>query len=437
MGNLTVSKFSGSSLSDSENVVRAMQIIKSDSSRRFVIISAPGKTSGEIGITDMLYMCHSGSANRENYNDILERVRKRYESIIDALGMNFDLEAEIKPLEKDLISGMSADHIAGRGEYIMAGIIAAYLGWERVDAADIIRFDNDGTLNESETIRLSRDKLRNMAHAVIPGFYGAKQNGETKTFPRKGGDITGGLIARSVNADLLEKWNLKTEIFSADPETVNDPAMIRTLTYSEALALNYAGIKTIHDSVIMLLKDTDMNVRVRSILKPDDEGTLITSEKKTDAAAVCITGRQKFNIIHIEKHGVNKICGIGEKLLGVFTKHKIACEHFLSGIHKLSFVLKTPTFDLRRNEILNDIRQAVSPESITVDDSLSLIAVIGNGMGTVKGKFAKIFSALYGTDINIRMVDQGADDLSIILGVDDKDYHKAVNALYEGVIMKG
>lgn len=437
MSNLTVSKFSGSALSDTDGVISAMKIIKADSSRRFVIISAPGKTHDDIGITDMLYLCQANSANRENYSGIIENIRRRYEAIINALGMNFDLESEIQPLMKDLISGMSPDHIAGRGEYIMAGIIAKYLGWERIDAADIIRFRNDGTLNESETIRLSRERLKNVTHAVIPGFYGTKENGETKTFPRKGGDITGGLIARSVDADLLEKWNKTTEIFSADPQTVNDPAMIRKLTYSEALALNYAGIKTIHDSVIMLLKDTNIKVRVRSISKPDDEGTLITSEKKTDAAAVCITGRQKFNIVHVEKHGVNKICGFGEKLLGVFTKHKIACEHFLSGIHKLSFVLKTPIFDLRRKEILDDIKKAVAPESITVDNSLSLIAVIGSGMGVTKGKFAKIFSALYGTDINVRMVDQGSDDLSIILGVNDEDYDKAVNALYECMIMKG
>lgn len=437
MSNLTVSKFSGSALSDTDGVISAMKIIKADSSRRFVIISAPGKTHDDIGITDMLYLCQANSANRENYSGIIENIRRRYEAIINALGMNFDLESEIQPLIKDLISGMSSDHIAGRGEYIMAGIIAKYLGWERIDAADIIRFRNDGTLNESETIRLSRERLKNVTHAVIPGFYGTKENGETKTFPRKGGDITGGLIARSVDADLLEKWNKTTEIFSADPQTVNDPAMIRKLTYSEALALNYAGIKTIHDSVIMLLKDTNIKVRVRSISKPDDEGTLITSEKKTDAAAVCITGRQKFNIVHVEKHGVNKICGFGEKLLGVFTKHKIACEHFLSGIHKLSFVLKTPIFDLRRKEILDDIKKAVAPESITVDNSLSLIAVIGSGMGVAKGKFAKIFSALYGTDINVRMVDQGSDNLSIILGVNDEDYDKAVNALYECMIMKG
>lgn len=440
MNELIVSKFGGNSLSTPEGVKRAAEIIKSDSSRRYVIVSAPGKTHDEIGITDMLYMCYSNFSNSETYHDILRKIHERYEAIIISLGITFDIESEITSLTKDLISGMSSDFIASRGEYIMSGIMASYLGWERIDAAEIICFNDDGSLNESETLRLSRERLTGMNHAVIPGFYGTMTNGEIKTFPRKGGDITGGLIARSLDAGLFEKWNVKTEIFSADPSLVDSPAVIRNLTYTEALELNYVGIRTLHDDVINLLRDSGINASIRSTENPEDAGTLITSDIPENIkrnVTVCIAGRRKFNVIHIEKFGVNRICGFGEKLLRVFAGYGIACEHCLSGIHKMSIVLKTPIFDLRRNDILNDIRKVVEADSVGVEGNLSLIAVIGKGIGPVKGTFAKIFNALADSGIKVRMIDQGSDDLNIIIGVDDDDFEESVRSLYQAMIVKG
>lgn len=440
MSNLIVSQFGGSSLSSPEGVKRAAEIINSDSSRHFVIVSAPEKTHDDIGITDMLYICYSNFSNEETYHDILRKIHERYEAIIISLGINFDLKSEIEALTKDLISGKSSDFIASRGEYIMSGIMASYLGWERIDASDIIRFNDDGTINESETLRLSRERLKKTNHAVIPGFYGAMKNGDVKTFPRKGGDITGGFIACSVDAGLFEKWNVKTEIFSADPLLVDSPVVIRNLTYTEALELNYVGIRTLHDDVITLLKDSGIQASIRSTKNPEDAGTLITSDITEDIKrniTVCIAGRRNFRSIHIEKFGVNRVCGFGEKLLRIFTGYGIACEHCLSGIHKISIVLKTPIFDLRRNDILNDIKRITEADSIKVENNLSLIAIIGKGMGTVKGTFAKIFNSLADSGINIRMIDQGSDDFNIIIGVNDDDYEKSVRALYQAMILKG
>ena len=438
MTNIIISKFGGSTVSDSEGVRRAAEIIKSLPSRRFVIISAPGKNSGDTGITDMLFMLHSNFANKECCDDLLAEISERFMRIIKALGIHYDIESEIASLKKDLASGKNADYIASRGELIMSGIFASYLGWEFIDASEIIFFNRDGTVNEPKTFAASRKKLLNTNHAVIPGFYGSLPDGGIKTFPRKGGDITAGLIARALDAGMLEKWNMKTEIFSADPSVVNDPAVIRNITYSEALELNYIGIKTIHDDVIMQLRNSGIPVSIKSTLKPDDEGTLITSALPNDVkrnTAVCIAGRSSFKIIHIEKFRVNHICGFGEKLLGIFARYRIACEHCLSGIHKMSVVLKTPAFDLKRREILSEIERELKTDSVTVEDNLSLIAVIGKGMGTTKGTFEKVFCALANADIKVRMIDQGSDDLNIILGVHDEDYHKAVNALYANMIV--
>lgn len=440
MNNLIVSQFSGSSLSTPEGVKRAAEIIKSDSSRHFVIVSAPGKTHDEIGITDMLYMCYSNFSNSETYHDILRKIHERYEAIIDSLGITFDIKSEIEALTADLVSGKSSDFIVSRGEYIMSGIMASYLGWERIDAADIICFNDDGTLNESETLRLSRERLTGTNHAVIPGFYGAMTSRGVKTFPRKGGDITGGLIACSVDAGLFEKWNMSREIFSVDPSLIASPAVIRNLTYTETLELNYIGVGILHDDVITLLMNSGIPASIRSTENPEDAGTLITSDIPEDvkrSVTVCIAGRRKFNVVHIEKFGVNRICGFGEKLLRVFAGYGIACEHCLSGIHKMSVVLKTPIFDLRRNDILNDIRRVVEADSVRIEGNLSLIAVIGKGMGTVKGTFAKAFNALADSGINVRMIDHGSDDLNIIIGVHDDDFEESIEALYQAMIVKG
>ena len=434
---MIVSKFGGSITATSEGVKKALEIIKSNPQRRYVIASAPGAASNGAGITDMLYMFYSSFFSKENYNDVLKKISSHYKQIIDGLGMNFDLDFEISELKKNLLAGKNLDFIASRGEYIMGKILAEFLGWNFIDASEIIFFNHDGTLDEEKTFSVANEKILNSKNAIIPGFYGSMPDGNIKTFSRGDGDSSGAIVARAVKADLFEKWSDKNQIFSADSAVIPDAKRIKNLTYTEAVEINYTGIKIIKDSVIFMLKEADIPLKIFSINDSEDEGMLISSKIPENASrniAVCISGRRGFNVIHIEKYGLNKMFGFGEKLFGLFAKYNIPCEHCLSGIHKMSVVIKTPMFDLKRKELFNEIKKAIEPDSITSENSLSIIAVIGQDIGPAKGTFAKVFSALAQAGVKVRMIDQGSDDLNIIVGVSDNDYEKAIRALHEAII---
>ena len=438
MNSLIVSRLGGDAAAGSDEIKKAADIIRSNPSRRYVIVSAPSATRQNVGITDLLYLCHSSFSNRENYLPILEKIYDRYDEIVSGLGISMSAGEEISALKKSLELGMNLDYIGSRGEYITARIFAEYLGWDFIDASELIFFNNDGTPDKEKTFRIAGEKLLSLERAVIPSFYGTLPDGKIKTFQRGDCDTAGALIACSVNADLFEKWSENAKIYSADPAVVPDPEVIRNVTYSEALELNYMGIKIANDNLMLMLNEAQIPMKISSINSPEDKGMLITPKLKEYSrldVTSCIAGRQNFSVIHIMKYGMNKNYGFSEKLFGVFAKHHIACQHYLSGIHQISVILKTPIFDIRRNEIIREIQEAVQPDSITLEKGLALIAVIGEGMGTVKGIFSRVFAALVHAGIKVRMTEQGADRLNIIIGVSDDDYVNAVKTLYRALVL--
>ena len=440
MSGIIVSKFGGTSLSDGEHIKQMADIILSDPSRRYVVVSAPGlRENDNIRVTDMFYICHSRYANRENFNEMIEKIESRFTDIVNELGIDFNIHAEITDLKKNLFLGRSNDYIVSRGEYIMGRIMAEYLGWDFVDAAEIIFFNRDGSVNREKTYPAIKEILGIHEHAVVPGFYGTLSGNNIKTFERGGADATGALIARSLEAEFIEKWTQSTEIFSADPSIVENPELIRNITYAELKELTYMGIDVVYDRVIAMLEGSKVKMKILSIDNPDDPGTMITPELMPDAkrdVAACIAGRRNYKVVHIHKFGLNRTVGIGQKMFGIFSKYNISCEHYMSGIYQFSIVVKNPMFDLRRADIIKNIKEAIDPENVEVEKDLSLIAVIGQGMGTVKGIFARMFNALAAADIKVRMIEQGADDLNIIIGVYDEDFETSIKALYDALILK-
>ena len=436
---LIVSKFGGISLADAEAIHKTTEVILSDPSRRYVVVSSPGiRSSDEIRITDLFYICHSRYHNRENFTEMLDKIEARFGEIVSGLGVGIDSKSLISSLKKDLFLGRTSDYIVSRGEYIMGRIMAEFLGWEFIDAARIIVFNRDGTLNLEKSLESVRQVLGSVERAVIPGFYGAVSGTNIKTFERGGGDATAAIIALAMKADLCEKWSESTEIFSADPAIVKNPEIIRNITYSELRELTYMGINIVYEDVILLLQGTGIPISIRSIHHKDDAGTLITDELQPNSrrdVAACIAGRRNYKVVHIYKFGLNKAVGIGQKVFGIFTSRNIACEHYLSGIYQFSIVLKNPMFDLKRAEILQALQEAINPEKIEIQKDLSLIAVVGEGMGTVKGIFAKAFDALAAANIKVRLIQQGGDDLNILIGVQDEDFNAAIKALYEAMIL--
>lgn len=436
---LIVSKFGGISMADAESVRQTAEIILSDPSRHYAVISSPGIRSGdEVRVTDMFYICHSRYMNRENFTEVLTKIEERYKEIIDGLGIRFDLHDEINELKKDLFLGRSNEYMVSRGEYIMGKIMAEYLGWAFVDAAKVIVFNRDGKLNVEASLAAIKEVLGKVEYAVIPGFYGAVSGTNIKTFERGGGDATGAVIALALKADVYEKWAEATEIFSADPAIVNNPEIIRNITFNELREFTYMGIKIVYDDVILLMEKSGIPISIRNIHHPNDSGTMITESLLPEARrniAACIAGRRNFKIIHIKKFGLNKAVGLGQKVFGIFSGRNISCEHYFSGIYQFSIVVKNPVFDLKRAEIIKELKAAINPEDIEVRSDLSIIAVIGQGMGTVKGIFAKTFDALADANIKVRMIEQGGDDLSIIIGVNDEDFEASVKALYNAMIL--
>ena len=439
MRNLIVSKFGGTALSSSELVKKTINLINADPNRKYIVVSSPGKRNkNDVRVTDLLYVCHSRYNKKENFTDALNEIKARYTEIISGLGIDFDIEAEINNIKQKLFTGKSKDFIASRGEYIMAKILAKCLNREFIDAAELIFFNRDESIDEAKTYEAAAKRLEGVESAVIPGFYGTIASTEIHTFPRGGGDVSGAIIARAVGADLCEKWSETTEIYSADPAIVENPALVRHVTYDELRELTCMGIKVIFEDVILLLQQVGIPISIRNIYNPDDPGTMVMEnlpEELKRKVAACIVGQRHYKVLKIEKFGLNRTHGIGEKVFGIFARRGISCEHYISGIYNFAIFLKNMMVDLKRNEIIDEIKQAIQPEYITIDKDISLVAIIGEGMGTVKGIFAQIFDAIAAENIKVQMINQGADNLNIIIGFKDSDFEKAIRALYQVMIV--
>ena len=439
MSNVIVSKFGSAAFSTPEMIQKTASILMSNPDRKYVVVSAPGGVSREdVKVTDMLFIMNARYTNRENFDEMMTKIRDRYTEIVRGLGVNYDVDAEIMDIKKNLFFGRGNDYVVSRGEYIMAKIFAEYLGWKFIDASGFIFFGKDGSIDRAKTFEAASNTFSGIEHAVIPGFYGTTAGGNIKLFPRGGADTTAAIAARAVSASLCEKWSETTKVYSADPSIVPDPAVIRHLTYEELKQLTYMGINIFHEDVILLMQDIGIPIKVRNIHDIDDPGTLVTKDLPVDSTrgvAACIAGKRNYRILHIEKFGLNRLTGIGQKVFGIFTERNISCEHYMSGIYRFSIVVKNPLFDLKRAEILAALNEAIKPENITVEKNLSLITVVGKGMRTVKGIFAKMFNGLAGAGIKVRMIEQGSDDLNIIIGVYDEDYEEAVRAIYGALII--
>ena len=433
--NTITAKFGGTSLADASQIKKAAAIIKANPSRRFVVASAPGKRfTDDIKITDLLYKAHAQYINNEDFDGTLTQISERFAAIIQDLAINFDISSEINAIKSNI---SSRDYLASRGEYINSKIIAKFLGWEFVDASEVIFFNESGFLDESKTFYIMGEKLKSLKCAVIPGFYGSLPDGSIKTFSRGGSDITGSIAARAVKADLYENWTDVSGMLSADPRIVNNPRVIDYITYTELRELSYMGASVLHEDAVFPVRQAGIPINIRNTNKPDDKGTLIAAslpEGITRKLVTGIAGRKDFCSIRVEKSMMNGETGFGAKLLYIFAKNGVPFEHCPTGIDTISVIVNAKLFDSQRENILREIKNELAPDFITIEKNLAVIAVVGAGMAGTKGIAAKIFASLASAGINIRLIDQGSDELNIIIGVDDSDYKKAINTLYKAII---
>ncbi len=423
-------------MANAETLKKVREIVFAEESRRFVVVSAPGKRNkDDVKVTDALYRCYDELVSEGNCKEAFAVIRKRFTDIATELGLSLDIKSVLDKTEKEIEERKSAEFTASRGEYLAAIVTAEYLGFEFADAADMVRFDSEGKLNEEYTDDKVKSRLKNVKNAVIPGFYGKNSDGEIKTFSRGGSDITGSVIARGVKADLYENWTDVSGFLVCDPRIVPECKPIRQVTYKELRELSYMGASVLHAEAIFPVMRGKIPINIRNTFKPQEEGTMIVPNERYSAengsVITGIAGRKHFTVLSIEKSMMNSEVGFIRKVLSVIEHHGLCVEHVPSGIDTLSVILASEQLkDGVLSDIVNEVRENVSPDYIHVIENISLIATVGHGMTRRSGTAAKIFRALADAGINIRMIDQGSSELNIIIGVADTDYEKCIRAIY-------
>ena len=436
---LKVTKFGGSSMADAGQYRKVREILLADPARRVVIVSAAGKRDkNDHKITDLLYLCHAHTQYGVDCSQIFELITSRYLQIRDDLGLKLDLETEFRELKKRLDKkAISQDELVSRGEYFSAKLMAAYLDFDFIDAADWITFHMDGTVNQDVSYAALQNLVTDKG-TVIPGFYGRMPDGHIRTFSRGGSDITGALAAAALQADVYENWTDVSGILMADPRIVDNPMAIPEVTYDELRELSYSGAQVLHEGTIFPVREKNIPVNIRNTNAPSDPGTMIQERFEVDSDPnrfiTGITGKKNFTIISMSKRGMSNEVGVLRKMLTVLERHGISVDYVPNGIDNVSVVLPTESVEPHLYTILAEIEEEVKPDSLTVHDQIAVVAAVGRKMAFRPGISGKIFAALGQADINIRMINQGPDELNIIFGVDNKDFATAIKVLYNSFI---
>lgn len=428
-----VVKFGGSSLASAEQFKKVGAIIRADGTRRYVVPSAPGKRfSEDTKVTDLLYACYR-AVNEEIFQKVLAEIKSRYQEIIDGLELSLSLEEDFKILEENFRQQIGEEYAASRGEYLNGKIMADYLGFTFVDPAEMIRFDGNGQFDAEITEALVAKRLKDVTEAVVPGFYGAKENGEIKTFSRGGSDITGSIIAGALDVELYENWTDVSGVMVTDPRIINNPKSIDTITYRELRELSYMGATVLHEDAIFPVRKAGIPINIKNTNAPEEDGTMIVEDtcKKPPYTITGIAGKKGFCSLFIEKSMMNSEIGFGRKVLQVLEEQGISFEHVPSGIDTMTIFIHQDEFAEKEQQVIAGIHRAVKPDYMELETDLSLVAVVGRGMRSNRGTAARIFAALAHANVNVRMIDQGSSELNVIVGVKDEDFEPAIKAIYD------
>ncbi|MBD5466017.1 MAG: aspartate kinase [Lachnospiraceae bacterium] len=431
---IKIVKFGGSSLASAEQFKKVGAIIRADQDRKYVVPSAPGKrNSTDTKVTDMLYATYAYAEQGNDFSKALKAIEARYNEIIEGLGLELSLEEEFKTITENFKKKAGSDYAASRGEYLNGIIMANYLGYEFIDAATVIFFDENGNFMADKTDQVLSERLAGVERAVVPGFYGAKEDGTVKTFSRGGSDITGSIVAKAVKADVYENWTDVSGFLIADPRIIHNPKGIDTITYRELRELSYMGATVLHEDAIFPVRKEGIPINIKNTNAPKDEGTWIVEStcQKPKYVITGIAGKKGFCAINIEKDMMNSEIGFGRKVLQVFEENDISFEHVPSGIDTMTVFVHQDEFEKKEQKVLAGIHKLANPDSVDLESDLALIAVVGRGMKATRGTAGRIFSALAHANVNVKMIDQGSSELNIIIGVTNNEFEAAIKAIYD------
>ena len=434
---IKVVKFGGSSVADAIQLQKVKRIIEADPDRKYVVVSAPGKRfDDDSKITDLLYLCKSHLDNNLTPSHVFQVICDRYRMMELNLGVETNIDRALEEIRANLKPGMTADYIASRGEYLCGILTAAVLGYDFVDPAGLICFDERGRyLPEQTDSRLSAE-LAKHERAVIPGFYGSSMDGSIRTFTRGGSDITGSLVAKAVNADIYENWTDVSGFLMADPRIVPDAKPIKSITYKELRELSYMGASVLHEDAVFPVREANIPINIRNTNEPDNPGTVISDTPKESSEHIItgIAGRKDFAVITLYKNMMNAEVGFVKRLLTIIENNGIAFEHIPTGIDTVSIIFSGKELEGKLQDLLDDIERRLNPDSIEVYQNLALIATVGVGMTRRPGVCAKLFSAINEAGVNVRMIDQGSSEMNIIIGVDNENFETAISSVYNAFV---
>ena len=426
-------------MADAGQYRKIRDILLANPERKVVVVSAAGKRGkDDHKITDLLYLCYAHSQYGVDCDRVFDMIASRYLEIRSELGLDVEIETDLAELKKRIDKkSISQDELVSRGEYFSAKLLAAFLDFQFIDSADWVKFRMDGTVDQDSTYEALRSQVFGRG-VVIPGFYGLMPDGHIKTFSRGGSDITGALAAAALDADVYENWTDVSGILMADPRIVDDPQAIPEVTYDELRELSYSGAQVLHEGSIFPVREKNIPLNIRNTNAPEDPGTMIRERFDTDCDPdrfiTGITGKKDFSIVSISKRGLSSQVGYLRKVLTVFERHGISIDYVPNGIDNVSVVLPTEALAPHLYAVLGEIQQELEPDTLDVHDQIAVVAAVGRKMAFRPGISGKIFAALGQAGVNIRMINQGPDELNIIFGVDNRDFKQAIRVLYDSFV---
>lgn len=438
---IKVAKFGGTSLADAAQFKKVRDIVINNEERRFVVVSAPGKRfKDDNKITDLLYLTHAHLKYSVPYAPVLKLIEDRFKLIKEELNLNIDLDHEFEIIREKLDNKCDEDYVVSRGEYLSALLMADYLQCDFIDAKDVIFFKYDGNIDKKKTQEKLAEVLEKSKKAIIPGFYGSYPDGSIKTFSRGGSDITGSIIASAAKADMYENWTDVSGFLMADPRIVKNPQQIKKITYQELRELSYMGASVLHDEAVFPVRQAGIPINIKNTNDPENPGTIIVGDDELDEnyenphIITGIAGRKNFTVFYVHKEHMANEVGVIKKALEIFESKGISIDHIPSGIDSFSVVVPTESVDKLTHEIVEELKTKLMTESVKTHKNLSLISTVGIKMAYKPGISAKVFNALGENNVNIRMIDQGSSEINIIVGVEDKDFEKAIRAIYNAFV---
>ncbi len=413
---------------------KVYDIVYADSNRRYIIPSAPGKRDDKDDkVTDLLYKAYEAVEKGEDYKSLLARIKARYDDIIEGLALELSLEKEFETIEAGFIEKAGREYAASRGEYLNGIILAKYLGFTFLDAAEVVFFNTDGSFDAEHTDKILSKRLEKLDYAVIPGFYGIDHSGKIRTFSRGGSDISGSIVARAARADIYENWTDVSGFLVTDPRIIKNPEVIEVITYRELRELSYMGASVLHEEAIFPVRKHGIPINIRNTNRPQDKGTMIveTTSKRSRYTITGIAGKKGFCSVNIDKAMMNSEVGFCKRVLEVFDSNNISIEHMPSGIDTMSVIVHQSEFESNEQNVIAGIHRAVSPDSVEIETGLALVAVVGRDMRANRGTAARIFAALAHARINVKMIDQGSSEFNVIVGIENGDFEKSIKAIYD------